>query len=260
MIKITRSEGIFEITLNNPKVNAIGADMSRQMGEALNEFQSDPDMHVAIIYGGEGKIFSAGWDLKAVAEEGLDENEDYGDGGFAGITERFDLTKPVIAAVNGTAVGAGVEIALACDMIVASETAQFFLPETSLGVMADVGGVQRLPRKIPVNFAMEMLFTGRAMTAAEGLHFGLFNYVVSKENVIAKARELASQIVDAAPLAVRAIKEVVAGTLHQHLPEAFHFIKEPGLYPTYAQMLTSEDHEEGPKAFAEKRKPNWKGR
>jgi len=232
--------------------------MSRQMGDALDAFQDDPACKVAIIWGGEGRVFSAGWDLKAVANEGLTEEDDYGSGGFAGITERFSLNKPVIAAVGGIAVGAGVEIALACDLIVASSDAEFRLPETGLGVMADVGGIQRLPRKIPENFAMEMLLTGRPLTAAEGSRFGLFNYVVAKENVLATAMKLAGDLVAAAPLAVEAIKEVHIGTRHLSVPEAFRQTQEK-TFPAYSKMLVSEDHEEGPRAFAEKREPRWKG-
>src|SRR5881275_3294687 len=108
-------------------------------------------LQVGIVTGGDGTVFSAGWDLKAAANEGISERTDYGVGGFAGLTQLFDLTKPVVAAVNGTAVGAGMELALACDIIVAADSAEMFLPETSLGIMADAGGVQRLPRKLPHN-------------------------------------------------------------------------------------------------------------
>ncbi len=259
MIRTERRSGVLLLTMANPKVNAIGAAMSRQMAAAFDAFEADETLQVAVIHGGDGPIFSAGWDLKAVASEGLSEDDDYGSGGFAGITERFALTKPVIAAVNGIAVGAGVEIALACDLIVASETAEFRLPETGLGVMADVGGVQRLPRKIPENFAVEMLLTGRALTAADGLRFGLFNHVVPAAEVLPRALALAEDIATAAPLAVRAILEVHRGTAHLPVSEAFARTKDKS-FPAYAQMLVSEDHEEGPRAFAEKRTPIWKGR
>lgn len=259
MIRTERRDSVLLITLANPKVNAIGVEMSRMLGCAFDEFERDPKLHVAVIYGGEGKVFSAGWDLKAAAIEGVNEDADYGSGGFAGITERFSLNKPIIAAVNGIAVGAGVEIALACDLIVAAETTEFRLPETSLGLMADVGGVQRLPRKIPQNFAMEMLLTGRPLAAQDGLRFGLFNYVVPAREVLSKALLLANEIAGAAPLAVRAIKEVVSGTLHLSVSEAFERTRAKS-FPTYAAMLRSEDHEEGPRAFVEKRPPVWKGR
>jgi crotonobetainyl-CoA hydratase len=228
------------------------------MGAAFARFRDDDSLHVAIV-SGEGRIFSAGWDLKEAVSQGTDEDTDYGEGGFAGITELFALTKPVIAAVNGTAVGAGVELALACDMVVAAENAEFFLPETDLGITADAGGVQRLPRKIPINIAMEMLIIGRKLTAAEGARLGFINHVVPATAVMDKAREMARQIAGAAPLAVRAIKEIVHGTLHLSVEETFRRIKARG-FPTYAAMLESEDHEEGPRAFAEKRRPKWKGK
>ena len=177
MIRTAKANGILELTLDNPKVNAIGPVMSRVMGEAFLAFRDDDELKVAIVSGGDGRTFSAGWDLKAAALEGIDEDTGYGAGGFAGLTSLFDLTKPVIAAVNGTAVGAGLELALACDIIVASEAAELFLPETSLGNMADVGGVQRLPRKLPINLAMEMLLTGRRLSAGEAQRFGLVNHV-----------------------------------------------------------------------------------
>jgi crotonobetainyl-CoA hydratase len=259
MIKLSQNDGILEIELAHPKVNAIGAEMSRALGLAFTQLRDDDELHVAIITGGQGPVFSAGWDLKAVVHDGLDEAADYGVGGFAGLTELFDLHKPVIAAVNGTAVGAGFELILACDIVVAAEGAEFFLPETALGVMADAGGVQRLPRKLPANIAMEMLLTGRRLSAGEAASFGLVNCVLPASQVLAKAREIARHIRASAPLAVRAIKETVHGTLHMSVEEAFQRIKSRA-FPTYARMLASADREEGPKAFIEKRAPRWTGR
>lgn len=258
-IRITRNEGVFEITIDRPKANAIDAATSRLMGEAFCAFRDDPEMRCAIITGGGTRIFSAGWDLKAAALEGENESTDYGPGGFAGLDILLDLNKPVIAAVNGVAVGGGVEIALACDMVVAADHATFSLPETGLGVMADAGGVQRLPRRIPRNIAMEMLFTGRRMPADEAARWGFVNAVVPGGEVMEKARALASAVVDGAPLAVAAIKEVLRETELLSEREALMAVREQK-YPVYRQMLQSEDHEEGPRAFAEKRKPVWKGR
>lgn len=258
-IRVTRASGLFELTIDRPKANAIDAATSRLMGEAFIAFRDDPAMRCAIVTGGGERIFSAGWDLKAAAERGESESSDYGPGGFAGLDILLDLNKPVIAALNGIAVGGGVEIALACDMVVAAEHATFSLPETGLGVMADAGGVQRLPRRIPRNIAMEMLITGRRMAAEEAARWGLVNAVVPDGQVMDKAREMARVVVDGAPLAVAAIKEVLRETELLSEREALMAVREQK-YPIYRQMLHSEDHEEGPRAFAEKRKPVWKGR
>ncbi|GAB5458800.1 MAG: crotonobetainyl-CoA hydratase [Henriciella sp.] len=257
-LKITADNGVLEIILDRPKANAIDAATSREMGRVFAEFRDDKALRVAIITGAGEKIFSAGWDLKAAAE-GESEQMDYGVGGFAGFTEMFDLYKPVIAAVNGIAVGGGFEIALASDIIVAAEHAAFALPETSIGVMADAGGVQRLPRRIPHNVAMEMLLTGRRMSAEEAASWGLVNAVVPMADLMSKAREYARIIADGAPLSVTGIKQVVQGIEGKPLEEAFNAIKS-GAFPIYDKMLHSEDHIEGPTAFAEKRAPVWKGR
>ena len=258
-VRQERHGRVMTITLDRPKANAIDAVTSRALGDAFACFRDDPELLVAIITGGGEKIFSAGWDLKAAAEDGLSEDDDYGVGGFAGITEMFDLDKPVIAAVNGVAVGGGLEIILACDLVVAAEHATFSLPETFVGVAADAGGLQRLPRKIPVNIAMEMLLTGRKMDMQEASHYGLVNQVVKPEDLMNKAMELAQHIAEGAPLSIRAIKEVVYAGLDMDLQELFAAIRERR-FPTHATMLESEDHLEGPRAFAEKRKPVWKGK
>lgn len=259
-ILVDKCGAIFELTINRPKANAIDAATSRIMGEAFVDFRDDPEMRCAIVTGAGERIFSAGWDLKAAAEKGEDESSDYGIGGFAGLDIFLDLTKPVIAAVNGVAVGGGVEIVLACDLIVAAENATFSLPETGLGVMADAGGVQRLPRRLPRNVAMEMLLLGRKMRADEAMHWGLVNAVAPAVDVMDKARAFASDIVDGAPLAVAAIKEVMRETETMSEREALLATRTPANFPTYEEMLYSDDHNEGPRAFAEKRRPVWKGR
>lgn len=262
MSKVVRQERngkVLTITLDRPKANAIDAVTSRELGEAFAAFRDDPELLVAIITGGGERIFSAGWDLKATAEDGLDENADYGVGGFAGITEMFNLDKPVIAAVNGVAVGGGVEIVLACDLVVAAEHATFSLPETFVGVAADAGGLQRLPRKVPINVAMDMLLTGRKMDMQEARHYGLVNYLVPGEQLMHKAWELAEHIAGGAPLSIRTIKEVVHGSLDMSLEAAFAATRERR-FPVHAAMLESEDHLEGPRAFSEKRDPVWQGK
>ena len=183
---------------------------------------------------------------------------DYGQGGFGGITELFDLDKPVIAALNGLAAGGGFEIALAADLIVAAEHVEVFLPEVGLGITADAGGMLRLPKKLPRNIAMEMLLTGRRMGAAEALSHGLFNAVVPAADLMTKARELADAIAANAPLSLRAVKEVTRATEELGVREGYELLRS-GALGVYSQMLQSEDAKEGPRAFAEKREPQWKG-
>jgi len=257
-LRVDRRDGVLEVVLDRPKANAIDAATSRMMGDVFVGYRDDDDMRCAIVTGAGDRIFSAGWDLKA-ASAGESESDDYGRGGFAGLTELFDLNKPVIAAVNGLAIGGGFELVLACDLIIAAEHAQFSLPETAVGVVADAGGVQRLPRRIPHHIAMELLLTGRRMEAREAAHYGLVNAVVPADRLMDEARSMARIIVDGAPLSVRSIKEVVRGLEGLSVEEAFAAVKD-GRFSTYEAMLVSEDHEEGPRAFAEKRKPVWKGR
>jgi crotonobetainyl-CoA hydratase len=258
-VLVAKADGVLEVTLNRPKANAIDAATSRELGRIFSDFRDDDTLHVAIIAATGERIFSAGWDLKAAAEGGESEADDYGVGGFAGLTELFDCTKPIIAAVHGIAIGGGFEIALASDIIVAAEEATFALPETQIGVMADAGGVQRLPRRVPLNVAMDMLLTGRTMDAAEAHRWGLVNYLVPKAELMGKARAIARAIANGAPLSVRAIKEVVHGIETLSVKDAFAAMRR-GDFPTYSHMLVSEDHLEGPRAFAEKRAPVWKGR
>jgi crotonobetainyl-CoA hydratase len=253
------SGAVLEITLDRPKANAIDAATSRALGEAFVAFRDDPALRVAIVTGAGEKFFSAGWDLKAVAR-GEEEDADYGPGGFAGLTELFDLAKPVIAAVNGMAVGGGFELVLACDLIVAAEHAEFFLPEVTLGIVPDAGGAIRLPRRLPRAIAKDMLLTGRRMAADEAASWGLVNATVPGGELMAATRSLAERIATgAAPLSVLAVKEVVAATECLNIPEAYRLLAS-GELEHYERMLDSEDSREGARAFAEKRKPVWKGR
>ncbi len=170
-LRVERDPPILIVTLDRPKANAIDAATSQALGKVFVDFRDDDDLMVAVMTGGGEKFFSAGWDLKAAAG-GEPADADFGPGGFAGLTELWDLNKPVIAAINGIAVGGGLELALACDLILAAEHAEFWFPETFHGIMADAGGVQRLPRRVPHHIAMELLLTGRRMGAEEAArHF-----------------------------------------------------------------------------------------
>ena len=257
-VRTERRGPVLEITLDRPKVNAIDAATSRALGEAFARLRDDDTLRAGIVTGAGEKIFSAGWDLKA-ADRGEEDDADHGPGGFAGLTELWDLNKPVIAAVNGLAVGGGLELALACDLIVAAEHAEFFLPETALGLLADGGAVQRLPRRIPYNIAMELLLLGRRMDAAEAAHYGLVNAVVPGPQVMSKAREWARTLAEAAPLAVQAIKEALRAFESLNTKRCFALMHS-GKLPVYKRMSGSEDKIEGVRAFVEKRKPVFQGR
>lgn len=245
------------ITLNRPKANAIDCTTSHRLYDVLNTFGANSNLQVAIITGAGERFFSAGWDLNAAAHgEAVD--ADHGPGGFAGLTELFSLNKPVIAAVNGMAVGGGFELALACDLIIAAEHAQFFLPEAQIGITPDSGGVFRLPKRLPRPIALEMMLTGRRLGATEALKWGLVNDVVSADVLIPTALALAARIAASAPLAQQAIKELLHASECLSVADAFA-LQRSGTLPAYRRMLRSEDAAEGIQAFAEGRHPTWKG-
>ncbi|MBB3957194.1 enoyl-CoA hydratase-related protein [Novosphingobium sediminicola] len=242
------------ITINRPEAhNALNAAAHRELEAIFDDFAKDDSQWVAIITGAGEKAFCAGHDLKQQASGGGLETPPKG---FAGLTARFDLTKPVIAAVNGVAMGGGFEIALACDLIVAHERALFALPEVKVGLAALAGGLQRLPAQIGLKQAMGMLLTGRRVSATEGHALGFVNEV-TQDDVLALAREWAAQIIECSPLSVRATKQSVMLSRTLSVAEA---MAAQWQFSAMEAMLASEDAVEGPLAFAQKRKPEWKGK
>jgi len=261
-VRVERRGHVLEVTLDRPKVNAIDVVASRRLGEAFVMLRDDPELRVGIVTGGGDRIFSAGWDLKAAHtsdEVGKWWEIDYGPGKFAGLTELWDLNKPVIAALNGHALGGGLELALACDLLIAAEHAEFAMPELPIGILPDSGGIQRLPRRLPYNIAMELLLLGRRMTAAEAMHYGLVNAVVPKEKLMETARDWADRIGGGAPLTIQALKESLRAIDGIGIRAGFDIIRS-GKLPTYERAIRSEDAKEGVRAFSEKRKANFKGR
>ena len=243
------------VTINRPEVmNALHSEAHWEFDRMWNEFAADPELWVGIITGAGERAFSAGNDLKVQAAGRRGPRPATG---FAGLSQRFDLDKPLIAAVNGVAMGGGFETALACDIIIAAENAVFALPEPRVGLIAG-SGVHRLPRMIPQKQALGMILTGRRVSAAEGKELGFVNEVVAPAELMATARKWAKGMMELSPMSLRASKQTVYRGLAEPSVEAA--LKNQNSYPAVAAMFRSEDLREGPRAFAEKRPPQWKGK
>ena len=256
-VKTRRDGAVFEVELDRPKANAIDLVTSREMGEVFRSFRDDAEARVALVTTAGDKFFCAGWDLKAAAD-GDPVDGDYGVGGFGGLQELRGLNKPVIAAVNGMAVGGGFELALSCDIIYCSEGSRFALPEINAGTLADAATI-KLPKRIPHHVAMEMLFTGRWMEADEALHHGLVNAVLPADQLMDHARGIARQLADGPPLVFAAIKEVVREAEDKAFQDVMNRITKRQL-ETVDILYDSDDNLEGARAFSEKRSPVWKGK
>lgn len=253
-IRVERRERVTTIVLHRPEVlNAINPPMHEELQAAFDDFAADPEQFICVVAGAGGKAFCAGSDLKAgPGDSGYPKN------GYAGLIERFDLNKPVIAAVNGVCLGGGFEIALACDIIIATDTASFGLPEPRVGAIALGGGVHRLVRQIGLKRAMGYLFTCARISAADGYALGLVNEVVQPGELTSAVEDWCAQILAAAPMAIRATKEAALRGLDE--PSLAAAMQHQADYPGFKAWLAAEDTTEGPRAFAEKRAPVWHGR
>jgi enoyl-CoA hydratase/carnithine racemase len=253
----TEREGnLLVVTINRPEVmNALHPPANFELAQVFDNFAGDPELWAAIITGAGDKAFSAGNDLKYQAAGNPMSSPPTG---FGGLSSRFDLNKPVIAAVNGLAMGGGFEIALACDLILAADTAVFALPEPRVGLAALAGGLHRLPRTIGSKRALGMILTGRRVSAVEGKELGFVNEVVPAAQLMATAKKWAGQIMECSPMSIRASKEAVMLGLNEPTLQAA--IQNQSKYEAVRAMFKSEDLIEGPLAFAQKRPPKWKGK
>ena len=257
-VRTERRDHVLLVTLDRPEArNAVNGEVSTLLGNALHEADTDPEIRVVVITGAGERSFCAGADLKAISR-GEDifpaENRQWG---FAGMMQHY-VSVPVIAAVNGTALGGGCEIALACDLVVAADHPVFGLPEVRRGLIAAAGGAFRLPAQLPHRVAMEMMLTGEPITAGRALDLHLINHVVPADRLLDTALELAGTIAANAPLAVQGTKRVALGITDGGRPAEVDQWKVNDTETI--TVMTSEDAAEGPRAFAEKRAPVWKAR
>lgn len=250
----TKDNHVATITLNRPeRLNAVHPPASEELSQIWDDALTDDEVWVIVLTGAGERAFSAGNDLKYTAEHGLPRKR--AKGGFGGLTDRTDIWKPTIAAVNGFALGGGFEMALSCDIIIAADHARLGLPEPRVGLAAAAGGVHRLPRQMPLKIALGYMLTGKHMTAQEAHRWGIVNEIVPLAELEATVKRWTDEILECAPLSVRATKQCAMLGSGLTLDEAFG-----QSYPALKQMMNSQDVVEGPRAFSEKRKPNWQGR
>lgn len=256
VVRLERTGAVLLITINRPDArNAINLDVTRGIGTAIENLKHDDSLLVGVLTG-TGPVFSAGMDLKAFAEGKPAILPDHQDWGFAGIV-RHACDKPVIAAVNGPAFGGGFEIVLACDIVLAADTARFGLPEVTRGLIAGGGGLPRLAQALPPNVANRLAFTGDPLSAEEALRWGLVSEVVDADGLVPSAVALAERIAANAPLSVRSTKRLLQRLAHESTwtDETWDIIEQE-----FADIATTEDSAEGARAFVEKRQPRWQGR
>lgn len=255
-VDMSRRDGVAILTLNNPDaLNALSVEMLDDLDLLLDAIERQPEVRAVIMTGAGDRAFTAGADIRHMREASPLEAREYAKRGHA-VTNRLEsLPKPVIAAVNGYALGGGCELALACDIRLASERARFGLPEVNLGILPGWGGTQRMARATSPGFAKELIFTGRQVDAEEARAAGLANHVHPHEELMDRAMELAQAIAAKPPWAIAAAKEVVnlalEGDLHGHLARELD---------AFALAFTTEDQREGMAAFFEKRTPEFRGR
>jgi dehydration protein DpgD len=260
-VRYDKTGHVARVTLDRPAVlNAMDLRTHRELAAVWDDIEADDDIRVAVLTGAGDRSFSVGQDLHETARlnaEGAAPTTfgSRGRPGWPRLTERFELSKPVVARVNGYALGGGFELALACDIVVAAEHAVFALPEVRLGLVPGAGGAFRLARQIPLKIAMGHLLTGRRMTADQALRYGLVNDVVPAAELDDRVTDWTDDLVRSAPLSVRALKQSVLASLDMPLPQAF-----ATRFSWEERRLAGPDALEGPQAFAERRDPVWHGR